>query len=361
MEFLRSVLNGAAREWPADLDAADFLANTRKQGVQPLLLHTAQQFSWPAAVRQELLRAAGLEELRDVAVQRELPRVLQSLSGAGVHPVLLKGTPLAFWLYPARGLRPRADTDLLIDHAAIEAVDRALSTLGYTTANSITGKLIMHQRAYAGPIALDVHWKVLNPAMFAGLLTMEDLRAKAVAVPMLGPHALAAGAVHSLLLACVHRVAHHGPDHSDRLIWLYDIHLLLQQMDEAAFQEFAQLAALLKVRSVCLAGIRAAQLWFPTNAFERLIHNVLDVPEAAAEPTARYLQPGLNRLDLLKLDAQHLSGLSRWRLLREHLFPPAGYMLRKYNTSRRLLLPALYLHRAVAGAWKSASNPRRLK
>lgn len=361
MEFLQSVLNGVAREWPADLDAADFLAFTQEQGVQPLLLHKTQQFKWPAPVRQELLRAAGLEELRDVAVQRELPRVLQSLADAGVQPVLLKGTPLSFALYPACGLRPRADTDLLIAHADIAATDRVLCALGYTTANSISGKLIMHQRAYAGPIALDVHWKVLNPAMFADLLTLENLRAKAVAVPKLGPHAFAAGAVHSLLLSCVHRVAHHGPDHSDRLIWLYDIHLLLQQMDEPAFEEFAQLAASLKVRSVCLAGIRAAQNWFSTNAFEHIISGMLDVPDAAAEPTARYLQPGLNRLDLLKLDAQHLTGLSRLRLLREHLFPPAGYMLRKYNTSRRLLLPALYLHRAVSGAWKSASSPRRLK
>jgi hypothetical protein len=38
---------------------------------------------------------------------------------------------------------------------------------------------------------------------------------------------------------------------------------------------------------------------------------------------------------------------ARWQLLREHAFPPADYMLRKYETRRRWLLPALYVRRAL--------------
>ena len=37
----------------------------------------------------------------------------------------------------------------------------------------------------------------------------------------------------------------------------------------------------------------------------------------------------------------------RW--LREHLFPPAQYMLGKYGTNNRMLLPILYVRRAFGG------------
>lgn len=342
-EFLRSLFQGQALSWPQDLNPEAFLAYTERQGLQPLLLHLGKEIVWPASIRQELLRVSGLEALKDAAVRRELPRVLAALAQSGIHPVLLKGTPLSFSVYPSAGLRPRADTDLLIAHADVEAAHRVLSSLDYTTANSIAGDHVLHQRAYAGAISLDVHWKVLNPAMFSDLLTFDDLRSQAVAVPALGPQAVAAGSIHALLLACVHRVAHHGADNSDRLIWLYDIHLLLQNMDAAAFHEFAKLAAALQMRSLCRAGIHCARIWFGTTVIDDALLN-----EAAEEPSAEYLQPGLSRLKLLRLDWRHAGG-RRLHLLREHLFPPADYMFTKYRTRYRLLLPALYVHRVLKG------------
>jgi len=38
------------------------------------------------------------------------------------------------------------------------------------------------------------------------------------------------------------------------------------------------------------------------------------------------------------------------KLLREHLLPPASYVLQKYETQNRAALPALYLRRAIAGS-----------
>ena len=345
-QFLQSLFHGQQVAWPPALNPEMFLAFTRRQGLQPLLLHLGNDVAWPSMVRQELLRVSGLETLRDAAVQRELPRVLDALAGAEIRPVLLKGTPLSFSFYPARGLRPRADTDLVIARCDVDAAHRILTSLDYTTGNSIAGNHVLHQRAYAGAISLDLHWKVLNPAMFSDLLAYDDLRSQSVAVSALGPQAIAAGPGHSLLLACVHRVAHHGADHSDRLIWLYDIHLLVKSMDAAAFHKFAKLAAALQVRSLCRAGVIAARDWFGTTVFEDPL-----LSDTADEPSAQYLQPDLSRLKLLRMDWRHGKG-RRLSLLREHLFPPADYMLNKYGTTHRVLLPALYLHRAVKGLLK---------
>ena len=39
----------------------------------------------------------------------------------------------------------------------------------------------------------------------------------------------------------------------------------------------------------------------------------------------------------------------RWTLLREHLFPPADYMMSKYGARHRAWLPVLYLKRIAGG------------
>ena len=59
-----------------------------------------------------------------------------------------------------------------------------------------------------------------------------------------------------------------------------------------------------------------------------------------------FLRGGPRRLLLAELRA-----VRGWRQrlgwLREHAFPSADYMLRKYGTQQRWLLPALYLRRAL--------------
>lgn len=76
----------------------------------------------------------------------------------------------------------------------------------------------------------DLHWKIANPQLFADLLSYDDLHTEAVAVPALGEHARAVDGIPALVLACVHRMAHHND--SIDLLWLYDIHLLATGMDE---------------------------------------------------------------------------------------------------------------------------------
>ena len=45
---------------------------------------------------------------------RQLTDLVASFAQAGIHPIVLKGTALAHWLYDAPELRPSADIDLLV-------------------------------------------------------------------------------------------------------------------------------------------------------------------------------------------------------------------------------------------------------
>ena len=71
------------------------------------------------------------------------------------------------------------------------------------------------------------------------------------------------------------------------------------------------------------------------------------------EPSLVYTERTQRRLDVLLAD---LRRLPRWRdrlqLLAEHAFPPASFVMARYAARRRVLLPVLYAHRLVTGAWK---------
>ncbi len=69
------------------------------------------------------------------------------------------------------------------------------------------------------------------------------------------------------------------------------------------------------------------------------------------QPSAIYLDDGLRKVDILMSDLRCLpSWRARLRLLREHLFPPAAFMLASYAVSNRPALPFLYAHRILGGA-----------
>jgi hypothetical protein len=191
---------------------------------------------------------------------------------------------------------------------------------------------------------LDVHWKISNPILFADMFAFDELESNSIRIPSLSQYARTLSPVNSLLFACLHRIAHHN--NIERLIWLFDIHLLAEKLTEREFEEFWEIAEQKKLKTICWNGLTAAKEWFNTILPEhRAVHD-------SAEPSADYLRSDLRNLDLLSLNLQQLSGWNKLQLLKENLFPPASYMLQRYNVSQRLLLPGLYLHRSIIGAWK---------
>ena len=365
-----ALLRGEPVPWPPDGERTAFFDAAGAHGVQPLLAHQLHRSGlasrWQDEVGGPLRQAARLEALAEVVRRREMQRVLGALDTAGVRALLMKGAALAYLCYPHSALRPRCDTDLLIRPVDRATLTRVMRELGYRRWTLTSGDLVMPQCTLVKEDrsgiwhAYDVHVKIANPAVFSELLSFEEAAARSVAVPVLGAPARALGPVDALLLACIHRVAHHHD--SEKLLWLYDIHLLASGMDRPAFERFAALAAEKQLRAVSVRGLTLARRWFatevPGDVMEALsLHDAHD----AAEPTATFLDRRLSRVDLLFSDLTALGGWSvRWQLLRQHLFPPAAYMRERYALSGSVPLPALYAHRAVRGAWKWCRRPPRV-
>ena len=310
-----------------------------------------------AAVHEALDATVRAAITREVFVQREVRAITASLDHEGLPALLLKGTALAYTAYARPWLRPRTDTDLLIRGEDAAAVSRVLAAaLGYERTDAVTsGTLVSHQRAFERRDphgvrhVLDVHWKIVNPHMLADALTFDDLRAASAVVPALGGAAHAPAPGDSLALACIHRAAHHHGH--ERLVWLYDIHLLASSFGAAGWEAFGELVVSRRVAAICLDGLQAAGealgTVVPPDIAARL------AAAAAREPSRRFVTRTLNRRGVLLSDLSVLPAWSdRVRLLREHAFPPAAFIRRRYGVTSPIWLPALYVHRLVTGAYK---------
>ena len=290
----------------------------------------------------------------DAARERELARALAALAAAGIGAICIKGAAIAHTHYPRPEMRPRLDTDLLIAAGARDEATRVLRAAGYerpieTDGDLCTSQLHLARVDSAGiDHQLDIHWRISNVLALAGVLTYADVAARACPLPHVSGEALAPCATHGLLIACVHRVAHHR--NSANLLWLYDVALLADSLDEHERAAFAALAAERQVRAVCAASLQRAADAFGGAAAD-LARRVAPAPGAPAEPTAALLSPRLRLVDLLAADIRSLDSWSkRVQLLREHVFPSRAYMVARYGAGRPLAW--LYLQRIAGGAPK---------
>ena len=322
----------------------DVLAVARVEGVHLLL---ADRLRLPAFAG-ELREAAVVEDVR----AHELRAVLAAMTAAGVRPILLKGAALARTHYPRPELRPRSDTDLMIPASARDVVARTLIGLGYARAVEVDGELAIGQFHFQKHDrhglfhALDVHWRVSNVRVFADVLTYEELAHDAVPVRALGANAWSPSSAHALLVACVHRVAHH--DDTDDLLWLFDVHLLARSFTLHERDAFTELASARRMRAVCARTLSLAQAAFGGIDVEWI--GRLSAAGAFTEASAAFVGGGLRQVDILRAD---LVATKRWtarlQLLREHLFPRPAFMYERYGMRRPLALPWLYLRRIVTG------------
>ena len=306
--------------------------------------------SWSEGLRRDaravLADAAVLEELQ----RRELLAVTNALARAGVQTLLLKGAALAYQVYPEPLLRVRDDTDLLIRPTDRDRAAEVLVGLGYDPAAENTADLATAQRhfrhadrgRFAHPI--DVHWRVTNPLVFADALPFDRTWSRSVVIRALDP-ARGPCAVDALLLACLHRLAHHGDESS--IHWVYDIHRLAATLTDQGWGEVVEQAAANRLSGACLQGLSRS-----AGAFGTIIPaGVLARLAAGARPSEQeFVRPHIGPLRMLASDWRTLDSWSgRLRLLGAHVFPERAYMASKYGTRNPILLPLLYAYRALAG------------
>jgi hypothetical protein len=358
------LIAGALRGAPPDTGqlskrgfADTFLRAVGAHGVGPLLHHALKASrvddQWPAEIREALAEMAREEAVREAIRVEETRRVVAALNAERLTPLILKGTALAYSVYPRPHLRTREDTDLLASQAAVADVVRVLGELGYRRHERLPGERVLRQDTYLRkddsgyPHALDLHWAISNRPALAHSLDYADIRRRAVAVEALSPCAMGLCHEDALLHACLHRLAH-GDE--ENLIWLYDIHLLVKSMTVIEFERFVHAAMDKRLGRAARDAIAKAQLRFHTALPSGGLDDHFD-PEKLAEEArlGRGLSPG-HRLRNLLADVRAIGSVREtlsW--IREHAFPPPAYMRERYGANSSAWLPALYIRRGLKG------------
>ncbi len=319
-------------EWPLDLNLREL---ARSEGVLPFLL-------WLAGDQGQLRPQAALH----LARRPRLTRLLDLLASEGVQAVVFKGASLAQTHYPDPALRPHVDTDLLIDERNVDAARGVFERSGHRLLPHVTGRFVTSQFHYVdgetgGGHTYDVHWRIADPAVFRRLLPFSEVRAHAVAIDVFGANGFAPSIPHALVMAAVHRVAHHA--NSDRLIWLLDMRLLLRAASSDHIDEFCLLADAAGVNAICHdACVRTADMFGDVDVPALLARR----GASACEPTRAYLNAP-SPLKRIWLDLQALGWRDRAAFLREHVLPPASYM--QATSPSRAPLPWKYASRLALG------------
>jgi hypothetical protein len=362
-----ALLRGEPIPWRAfDLSTDAFLRACHDYDVTGLVGDCVRALpesdDWPREVRDALAADIWKRTAHELVQAAELTAVLEALAAAAIQPIIVKGTALAHGVYPSPASRPRVDTDLLIHRDQIDGMRRVMGALGYTAPLHCEGELLFCQfplqkiGRFGAIHRFDCHWKISTQAVFADVLTFDEVSPRTRPLPALGAHARTLAPADALLLACIHPVMHHR--NADTIIWIHDIHLLASSLADDDFERFTAMAIAKEVSAICGRQLRVAQATFgtrvPASTIDRLAVE-------RAEASAVYLQHDRRWIDEL---ASSLRGLPRWRdrlrLLREIAFPAPAYMRASYDVAASpagaTMLPALYVHRLVAGALKIVSG-----
>ncbi len=298
----------------------DTLSRTEFGSNHPDLFRAIQQLS-------------HLEASRSLIQEQEVKRIDAALKRTDIRCLALKGTPLAYTIYPSPALRPRADIDLLFDDTDIVAARQLLTGLGYQCQPLVTPleqsvflttqfSCVRHVDGQPTRV-IDAHWRISNSLLFASMFRFEELYRTAAPISLLTEAVQAPDPVHCLLIACLHRVTE---SHKDRLIWIYDIHLLLQRSNAKQIAQAAAIAVDRGLACVLLDGLVAARDGFGTIVDPALLQMLIEAKSNNSEPAERMLHAdGMLARRLAELSAVR-GWRQRLRMIWVSLFPPKSYL-----------------------------------
>jgi len=351
--------------WPADMDADLVAGRAIYHGVTGLLIARAAHIAaWPEVLHTKLRAEAVAQTMWEIRHRAVLLSLLAALVQSGVDTVLLKGTALAYGLYPAPTQRSRGDTDLLVAPKDLERARTVMAAQGFVCEKSLSeaaeperAENWVMQIPGGGHHEIDLHVDVFSSPALATVLDCATAQNVAVGLPQLSPEARALPLSLALMQACLHRAQHvvspylvDGQRHygGDRLIWLMDVDLAMRALTSHEQSRFVTAATRGGVGPLCAATLRSAAALLGTPCPPDVIA-ALD--RGPVGPASRYLAQN-RAIGRVFEDIRALPGLrNRLRHAGRRLFPPEAAMRSRYPDLANAPLPYLHLRR-IAGIWR---------
>lgn len=348
----------APPEWPRVVQAAI------QHGLAPLLYaslkHTKRLGEVPVGdadwLRLEHLHAG----VGNMLAYRELVHLLDSLGSREIPAIVLKGGAIALQLYPDPGLRPLKDIDLLIPEPEVAAVRALLTEHGYSPLPEMTKgfeERFSGQQAYTrtgpNPEQVDLHWHLFVIAYYRQQIPIDWFWQHTTSIQIDGRIARALAPEAQFIHLAAHYGLHH---HAERLIWLYDLALLVAaHREDMDWNEVLAAVRTFKLSEPVEWTISQVQRWWGAPLPASVVRELQGLSPDPHERALFSLASGGEAQARVILDGLDMPNpRARLRYWLRHMFPNASYMRTRYRISNPLWIPFYYLRRIAAGGYKSA-------
>jgi hypothetical protein len=344
------------------------ISTARSEGVAPLLFQRLREADClgeiPTSARDGLEEAFYRTAAHNTLILSQLARILTALA-EGVAPsvptIVLKGAALALTVYDSIALRPMTDLDLMVPRAHVSVAMKVLHNSGYQAVERLGAGLDWsadyHEHLCGGPagvVRVELHWGLIagqanwrapsiewfwqqaEPADLERLLlSLPGSRDSVQRGDVISPQALLLGPTAHLLYIAAHFSLQHGAA-EERLIWLYDIHLLVKRCaDRLDWNTLISQAAEFRWSAAVYAALAAARARFGTPVSPEVLQRLDQMAHpAAVRAMERRSDPSPLRMrdvwdDIIALDWGH-----RWQLLWAVACPSPAFMRQRYRARR---------------------------
>lgn len=366
--FLAATLRPDAVAWPTcwttDEARTAIARRVAYHGVAGLLNDRASNLrDWPgevlAGIRDRALGHAMWETRHRIV----LAQLVGAFAQADVRCLFLKGTGLAYDLYPNPATRTRGDSDVLVDRGQLERARTVLADLGFVADPNVAGlsddvhlqEIWRFEHADESRHDIDLHWQVMNSFALSKILGVEACFTNAIALPRLAPQARGLDHVSMMVHTALHKATHIVSPYfadgqayfgGDRLIWGYDVHLLAQAFSPDDWTRLVQVARRDGTAEVCMAALAFACDRLGTDVPKK-VYDELDDAVPHDRQSGFLLRSG--QLDRAWSDLRAVPGWrSKAAYFASRVFPPSAFVRAKYPELADRPLVVLYLRRLMS-------------
>lgn len=339
-----------------DEDAGNIYKLAVKNGVVGLLCknNTKGSLSAQSPLFTQLSFYQQQYEVINSFVNQETLHFLQCLKQANIHVVVLKGFALAHQIYETTSLRPKTDIDILIDGKDEQALHRLFLENGYINPRGWQPKAISHEFSYKKSLGknlvvlFDVHLKISNNPLIENLLSFSHLLQVSNQATLANIQLI--DTKNAFIHAVLHLLHHRVFGDPIKLIWYYDIYLLVKGFSsderEALFNTIKEKA----MSQLFIEALTLTEQYFPCSQLKHFRYTLQ--PLTYDEKYNFLLTPTHNAARIWLQITSDKPVKQKFAYLKETIFPPAEEVYLKYGQVNKLLLPYYYAKRMLFGIIK---------
>ena len=302
------------------------------EGVGPLLYWHFRDGSWPdvmpQVVRDHLMKTYYNTFAQNTLMYRELARILESFSEAGIPVILLKGAALALTVYEDIGLRPMGDLDLLVRPEDLRKAWQIMGKLNYEVLSANTEVVL---RNFEGPeIGVDLHWCIIS-GHDSNSYQIKWFEKETKTFPIPFTEVSATTPAPSIHLPYI--ISHSfGVDYLRALMDIYYV----AQIDDIQIEEVVAIAKEAGWTNQLSSMLRRVEKVFPT--FDRAEKFLSNVPESEDISL-------ISRTTVLFQAWSMLEPLLVFKLILRIIFPTKRYLEWRYRRKISLDMPIWFIVR----------------